>query len=235
LHALLAARLTPEAPDRPQEAQRVTTYTPMLWAVLDEDARYQEYVRVLSLLARQTPEASSAPAQEPIRRALQTLVDKLDTVHADPRYQSVWSLYAIHGGHYTEPRYEHEFKAAKEALAASTGTAPQGWQPLPESVTLVSDVIQEVFKAAVKFPEWPTRGTDAAAIVGEESGELQQAVLQATYEGGSIEAVRKEAIQTAAMAIQFLLNLSDTRFDRGEQTQKRLPSPPPEPTTGGTK
>jgi hypothetical protein len=87
---------------------------------------------------------------------------------------------------------------------------------------LMLEIAREIAKATRKFPTWPTRGTDAAAIVAEESGELQQAVLQATYEGGSADTVRKEAIQTAAMAIQFLLNLPDTRFDAGEQLPKRL-------------
>src|SRR5262252_2117897 len=85
---------------------------------------------------------------------------------------------------------------------------------------LIEPVLREMVKAGRKFPDWPTRGTDAAAIVAEECGELQQAVLQATYEGGSVDAVRKEAIQTAAMALQFLFNLPATKFDRGEQSGK---------------
>jgi len=80
----------------------------------------------------------------------------------------------------------------------------------------------EIKKAARKFPTWPVRGTDAAAIVAEECGELQRAVLQATYEGGTVEDVEKEAIQTAAMAIQFLLNLPDTRFEPVPQVAKRI-------------
>ncbi len=97
----------------------------------------------------------------------------------------------------------------------------------------LAPVLAEMEKAARKFPTWPTRGTDAATIVAEECGELQQAVLQATYEGGDPEAVRKEAIQTAAMALQFLLNLPDTRFERCEQTAKRtLSATPPDAPAG---
>lgn len=81
-------------------------------------------------------------------------------------------------------------------------------------------ISRELERATAKFPTWPARGIDAAAIVAEESGELQRAVLQATYEGGSVEAVQAEAIETAAMAIQFLLNLPVTRFDGCEQVPK---------------
>lgn len=87
---------------------------------------------------------------------------------------------------------------------------------------ILSAIVSEISRAATKFPTWPVRGIDAAAVVAEESGELQQAALQATYEGGSVEAVRKEAIQTAAMAIQFLLNLSVTEFSRCEQIPKAV-------------
>lgn len=109
-------------------------------------------------------------------------------------------------------------------VSASSGVSPSGgWEPL-------TDVIAEMQKAAIKFPDWPTRGTDAAAIVAEECGELQRAVLQVTYERGDLASVRKEAIQTAAMALQFLLNLPDTRFERGEQAIKRIPAPPASPS-----
>ncbi len=52
-----------------------------------------------------------------LQKALETLVNRLDEVHADPRYQSVWQLFMIHGGDYTEPKYEAELNAAKAALS----------------------------------------------------------------------------------------------------------------------
>lgn len=55
--------------------------------------------------------------QQKVIGVLRTLVDKLEAVHADPRYAAVWTLYAVHGGHYTEPKYEQEFNDAKKALA----------------------------------------------------------------------------------------------------------------------
>jgi hypothetical protein len=37
---------------------------------------------------------------ETLREAAQTLVDRLDFVHADPAYQWVWQNSQIHGGPY---------------------------------------------------------------------------------------------------------------------------------------
>ena len=67
----------------------------------------------------------------------------------------------------------------------------------------------EIIKAKKHFPWWPEDPVHAAAIVAEEAGELVQASLQFTYENGSIIAMEKEAIQTAAMAIRFLEKISE--------------------------
>jgi hypothetical protein len=165
---------------------------------------------------------------------LQRFVDRLNREFTDPARQStlVWRgdyraiqwawlqiAEAIKEAESSPARLtdSEKGKAIGSAEKKTVGETPEGWQL----------IAVELEKAARKFPTWPVRGTDAAAIVAEECGELQQAVLQATYEGGSVEAVRKEAIQTAAMAMQFLLNLPDTQFDRGEQLPKRrLPLPP---------
>jgi hypothetical protein len=48
--------------------------------------------------------------------ALRTLVNKLEQVHADPAYQSVWTLAWIHSGQYAGPNYSDELAAAKRAL-----------------------------------------------------------------------------------------------------------------------
>lgn len=50
--------------------------------------------------------------------AAAALVARLDAVHADPRYQAVWAMYQIHGGQYTEPKYETELAALRDALLA---------------------------------------------------------------------------------------------------------------------
>lgn len=51
-------------------------------------------------------------------RALRVLVEKLEAVHADPRFVAVWFSFQNHGGRYTEPTYTAELDAAKAALAS---------------------------------------------------------------------------------------------------------------------
>ena len=71
----------------------------------------------------------------------------------------------------------------------------------------INVVAAELGRAREKFPNWSQDPVHAASVVAEECGELQRAVLQACYEGAEREKVRKEAIQTAAMAMRFLMNL----------------------------
>lgn len=84
----------------------------------------------------------------------------------------------------------------------------QEFEELPADVKVIVGVIcKELKKAMDKHNHWPTQDViHAAAIVGEESGELIRAALQYQYEGGTSDEVSKEAIQTGAMAIRFLLN-----------------------------
>lgn len=69
----------------------------------------------------------------------------------------------------------------------------------------MNEVLEEVARAMVKHPDWPKDMIHQAAIISEESGEMVRAALNYTYEGGSMEEVRKECIQTAATAIRFLI------------------------------
>lgn len=85
----------------------------------------------------------------------------------------------------------------------------------------------EVAKATEKFPTWPTRATDAAVVLGEEAGELVKAVNEHTYEPekSSLADVRKEVIQTGAMAVRFLMSLHRYDWSAGEQhTQNDEPT-----------
>lgn len=76
----------------------------------------------------------------------------------------------------------------------------------------------ELEKAKAKFPTWPTDPFHAAAIVGEELGELNQALRQFVYEDrSSLEAVRKEAVQVAAMALRFLASVDRYYYGPGDQ------------------
>lgn len=84
---------------------------------------------------------------------------------------------------------------------------------------IVDEVAIEMSKAVTKFPKWPTDPLHAIAILGEEYGELNKAVLQNTYEPHktSAEEIRMEAIQTAAMAIRFLMSLETYKYNEAEQ------------------
>ena len=77
----------------------------------------------------------------------------------------------------------------------------------------ISDhVQQEVSRAKLKFPDWPTDPLHAVAIIAEEFGELQKAVLEHIYElhkGVSNDDIRQEAIQTAAMCHRFIESIDD--------------------------
>lgn len=77
----------------------------------------------------------------------------------------------------------------------------------------------EVEAATRKFPTWPTDPLHALAVVGEEFGELTKDVLQLTYEPCKTTsfAVQYEAIQTAAMAVRFLMSLD--QYDYRQATQ----------------
>jgi len=77
---------------------------------------------------------------------------------------------------------------------------------------ILEAILKEVERAERKFPDWPTDIIHAAAIVGEESGELTRAALQWTYEGGELIEAQKEAIQVAAMAIRFLNGMANEHY-----------------------
>ncbi len=79
--------------------------------------------------------------------------------------------------------------------------------------------VAELSRALVKFPTWPTDPMHALAVLQEEVGELTKEVVQLTYEPhkSNLEAVRKEAAQTAAMALRFLASIDDYEFTPGAQ------------------
>lgn len=86
----------------------------------------------------------------------------------------------------------------------------------------VDYILDEVRRATEKFPTWPTDPLHALAVLGEEFGELTKAALQHTYEpekAGKND-VYVEAIQTAAMAIRFVMSLSVYEYQRCEQHEQ---------------
>jgi hypothetical protein len=83
------------------------------------------------------------------------------------------------------------------------------------------EVLQEVDAALEKFPTWPTDPLHALAVLGEEVGELNKAVLQTVYEPhkspSGVVAVKREAVQVAAMALRFLASIEAYEFSECKQ------------------
>ena len=53
--------------------------------------------------------------------ALGILITRLDEVHEDEQYKSVWFSYHNHGGRYTGPTYTQELMIARKALDQHSG------------------------------------------------------------------------------------------------------------------
>ena len=73
---------------------------------------------------------------------------------------------------------------------------------------IMSNILREVNRAEKKHPYWPDDLIHAAAIICEESGELIRSALQLKYEGGNLDNIKKEAIQTAAENMQAVGSLN---------------------------
>lgn len=84
------------------------------------------------------------------------------------------------------------------------------------------EIVMELNKARAKFPTWPTDALHAFGVVNEEAGELQKEVMQMTYEPHKtdLEAVRKEAIQLAAMAFRFIASIDRYTFTPAENHEQ---------------
>ena len=62
----------------------------------------------------------------------------------------------------------------------------------------------ELKRAEKKHPDFPADMFRQVAIMQEEAGEVTKAVLHYHYEGGSLQHVKDELIQTAAMCMRML-------------------------------
>jgi NTP pyrophosphatase (non-canonical NTP hydrolase) len=69
------------------------------------------------------------------------------------------------------------------------------------------DILVEYLRARQKHPDWPTDPVHAAAVLGEESGELTQAALQFYYDDADKEDMYQEAVQCGAMSLRFLMHM----------------------------
>jgi hypothetical protein len=63
-----------------------------------------------------------------IEQALRALVDRLDEIHADPAFKSVWVVNQIHAGPYRGPTYVDALARARAALSPAT-TSPEASSP----------------------------------------------------------------------------------------------------------
>ena len=86
-----------------------------------------------------------------------------------------------------------------------------------ELVNVLIDIKNELRNAEKKFPGWPSDPVHGAAIVAEESGELIKAAIDWYYGRGKARDVKAEAIQTAAMAVRFLIYMNRRLY--GESTE----------------
>lgn len=76
---------------------------------------------------------------------------------------------------------------------------------------VLHEVDAEIKRAREKFPDWPVSEIEGAAIVVEEAGEVVQAALNRRphdphFADTPREKVKKELIQTAAMAVRMLVD-----------------------------
>lgn len=90
---------------------------------------------------------------------------------------------------------------------------------MPDVDSILDEIREEIGRAVTKFPTWPSDIIHAGNVVMEEAGELAKAVLQRVYEPhkATLADVREEAIQTAAMAVRFLISLERYDLARGDQ------------------
>lgn len=110
-------------------------------------------------------------------------------------------------------------------IEANTTSAVR--QPAPElgSNAWFAAVLREIDRARAKFPTWPTDPLHAVAVLQEEVGELQKAVLERCYKFDSVsfEEVSSEAVQVAAMALRFLDSMMEYNWSPADQHVQRLP------------
>jgi hypothetical protein len=84
---------------------------------------------------------------------------------------------------------------------------------------IIAEILSELDRATTKFPMWPDDPLHAVAVINEEVGELNRALVQAMYEPGKLtpDDVRKEAVQSAAMLLRFIASLDRYAYGPGQQ------------------
>lgn len=124
-----------------------------------------------------------------LRKGLETLVNRLEEIHADPHYQSVWSSYQNHGGDYSNgPKYVEQMKAAKALLSLPN----PGASLLAERDELKKTVADYIEVLASKDEN--TRLLDIA-LNGEEGAAKQASLCDLISNAKSIRFERDAAIK----------------------------------------
>lgn len=124
------------------------------------------------------------------------------------------------------PLYRTQESAESDAkLPRARGVKAEVYACVPATRSAIGTSAQieaEVERAVAKFPTWPTDPLHALAVLGEEYGELTKAMLQLTYEPhkSTAEEVRKEALQTAAMALRLFRSLDRYEYKPGVQHEQ---------------
>lgn len=99
--------------------------------------------------------------------------------------------------------------SAEEILEQLKRLDSDAFQETLEIQLTLFGVIKEYNKAKRAHPETDEFDINKMAlVVSEEAGEVSRAVLQYQDEGGHLESVKEELIQTAAMCLRMLLNLN---------------------------
>lgn len=105
---------------------------------------------------------------------------------------------------------------AVEVQEISEATPVQASLFKGDVIEILEEVLKELKRAKKKHPRWYDHPAAQAGVVMEEAGELIRACMIWKYERAShgskeynqqVNAMRMEAIQTAAMAIRFIENL----------------------------
>jgi hypothetical protein len=87
----------------------------------------------------------------------------------------------------------------------------------PRAKEVVKQVFAELERAVTLYPLYPSDVVHAAAIVSEEAGELVRAANNVYYADnvGDREDLHREAVQTAAMGVRFLMEIGNLKSWEG--------------------
>ena len=77
---------------------------------------------------------------------------------------------------------------------------------------IMIEVLQEIERAELIHPNYPTNQFKALAIWQEEIGEVTKALLDSEEKGASKSEVVNESIQAIAMGFRFLKNIHESKF-----------------------